>query len=96
MIPELVFRNRTLGVPTQDETGLITKAILLLRGAAPGATDFLADDSADILFASGQPFDASQYFLIFPEPIDALSEPGELVQQWKVILRQRLDQAAGQ
>jgi hypothetical protein len=87
MIPELMFHYRTLDMPTQDEMGLITKAILLLRGAAPGAPDLLADDSADILFASGQSFGASQYFLIFPEPIDALSEPGELVQmQYRLVL----------
>ena len=96
VIPELMFHYRTLGMPTYDATGLITDAVLLLRGAAPGARDILAADPADVLFASGQPLDASQYSLIFPDPIDALSGPGELVQKWKVILPELLESAAGQ
>jgi pimeloyl-ACP methyl ester carboxylesterase len=86
-IPRLTLHYRTLGVPTHDETGLITNAVLLLRGAAPDAPDFLANDPADMLFASGQPLDASQYFLIFPDPIDDLTGPGELVQmQYRLVL----------
>ena len=38
VIPELMFHYRTLGMPTYDATGLITDAVLLLRGAAPGAS----------------------------------------------------------
>ena len=86
-IPELTLQYRTLGMPTHDETGLITNAARLLRGARSGAPDFLADDPADMFFASGQSLDASQYFLVFPDPIDALSGPGELVQvQYLLVL----------
>jgi pimeloyl-ACP methyl ester carboxylesterase len=84
VIPELTIHYRTLGMPTHDETGLITNAVLLLRG---DAADFLADDPTDVLFAPGQPLDASQYFLIFPDPIGGLTGPGELVQvQYRLVL----------
>lgn len=69
VIPELTLHYRTLGMPAHDATGLVTNAILPLRGAA---SDILAADPADVLFASGQSFDASQYFLIYPDPIDDL------------------------
>ena len=83
VIPELTLHYRTLDMPTHDETGLITNAVLLLGDA----TDFLADSPAEVLFASGQPLDASQYFLIFPDLIDDLTGPGELVQlQYRLVL----------
>ena len=84
VIPDPRLHYRTLGMPTHDETGLITNAVLLLRRAAP---DVLADEAAEALFAPGQPLDASQYFLIFPDPIDDLTGPGELVQvQYRLLL----------
>src|ERR1700674_1831470 len=76
VIPELTLRYRTLGTPTHDETGLITNAVLLLRGAAQGGEEFFSEEFMDALFGPGQPLDALQYFLIFPDPIEKPGMPG--------------------
>jgi homoserine acetyltransferase len=80
IITEPGFHYRTLGMPTDEETGLITNAVLPLRGAAPRAGYFLADAPAVALFGSGEPLDASQYLLIFPDQTDDLAGPDQVVQ----------------
>jgi homoserine acetyltransferase len=76
VIPELKLHYRTLGAPTHDETGLITNAVLFLRGARQGGEEFFSEEFTDALFGPRRPLDASQYFLIFPDRVEKAGMPG--------------------
>lgn len=79
VMPELKLHYRTLGMPTHDETGLITNAVLLLPGAGQDGETFLSEGFAGALFGRGQPLDALHYFLILPDSVgsEKSSKPGD-------------------
>ena len=68
-LPELKLHYFTLGTPARNADGRITNAVLLLHGTNGRGTGFLTDSFAGELFGSGQPLDASRWFIIVPDNI---------------------------
>jgi homoserine O-acetyltransferase/O-succinyltransferase len=62
---DLRLHYRTLGSLAPDRSN----AVLMLHGTTGGGKQFLQPDTADFLFAKGQPLDSSKYFIIFPDDI---------------------------
>jgi homoserine O-acetyltransferase/O-succinyltransferase len=69
ILPELVLHYRTLGTAKRDATGGIVNGVLLLQGNTGTGANWLGSTLADELFASGQPLDAADYFIIMPDAI---------------------------
>jgi homoserine O-acetyltransferase len=69
VLPELVLHYRTLGTAKRDATGRIVNGVLLLQGNTGTGANWLRPTLADELFASGQPLDAADYFIIMPDAI---------------------------
>lgn len=80
IIPEYQFVNGekltnvkihyiTLGIPKYDENGKISNAILLLHGTGGNGAMYLDSGLKQALYGPGKPFDANEYFLIFPDNI---------------------------
>lgn len=61
-------RYLTLGLPTHDETGLITNAVLVLPDARLTLRDLLSEPFAGALFAPGQSLDPRRYFIVIAHP----------------------------
>lgn len=70
-LPELRIHYLTLGTPTRNAAGEISNGVLLLHGTGGSSTSWLQPTLANELFASGQPLDASEYFIIIPDGIGA-------------------------
>jgi homoserine O-acetyltransferase len=68
-LPELRLHYFTLGSPARNTEGRITNAVLLLHGTNGRGAGFLTDNFAGELFGSGQPLDASRWFIIVPDSI---------------------------
>ena len=66
-LPELRLHYFTIGTPLPDERGRIANAVLLLHGTGGRGAGFLTDAFAGELFGSGQPLDASRWFIIVPD-----------------------------
>jgi homoserine O-acetyltransferase len=64
VIPELRLHYRTIGDPSGDR-------VLILHGTNDSGEWFLTPSFAGELFGSGQPLDASKYFIILPDAIGA-------------------------
>jgi homoserine O-acetyltransferase len=62
VMPELRLHYRTLGDPSGEPA-------LLLHGTGGSGANFLTPGFAGELFGSGQPLDASKYFIILPDAI---------------------------
>jgi homoserine acetyltransferase len=62
---DLRLHYRTLGVLAPDRSN----AVLMLHGTTGGGKQFLRPETADFLFAKGQPLDSSKYFIILPDDI---------------------------
>ncbi len=62
VMPELRLHYRTLGDPSGEP-------VLLLHGTGGSGANFLTPGFAGELFGSGQPLDASKYFIILPDAI---------------------------
>jgi homoserine O-acetyltransferase len=69
VLPELKQHYLTLGTPRRDAAGDIVNAILLLHGTAGSSRTWLQGTTPAELFAPGQPFDATRYFVIIPDSI---------------------------
>ena len=69
LLPELKLHYFTLGRPARNADGRITNAVLLLHGTGGRGTGFLTDSFAGELFGSGQPLDASRWFIVVPDSI---------------------------
>jgi homoserine O-acetyltransferase len=69
VIPELRLHYFTLGTPARNGNGRITNAVLLLHGTNGQGTGFLTDSFAGELFGSGQPLDATRWYIIVPDGI---------------------------
>ena len=68
-LPDLKLHYFTLGTPARTAGGHITNAVLLLHGTGGRGAGFLTDAFAGELFGSGQPLDASRWFIIVPDSI---------------------------
>ena len=69
VLPELRLHYFTIGTPARNTEGRITNAVLLLHGTNGRGAGFLTDNFAGELFGSGQPLDASRWFIIVPDNI---------------------------
>ena len=70
-LPELRIHYLTFGTARKNAAGEIVNGVLLLHGTSGSSASWLTPSLANELFASGQPLDASQYFLIIPDGIGA-------------------------
>jgi hypothetical protein len=68
-LPELKLHYRTLGTPKRNPAGQIINGVLLLQGNTGTGANWLRPSLADELFGSGQPLDATQYFIIMQDAI---------------------------
>lgn len=68
-LPALRIHYRTLGTPQRDARGVVRNAVLILHGTTGDGKQFLRPEFAGELFGSGQPLDATRYFLILPDGI---------------------------
>jgi homoserine O-acetyltransferase len=66
-LAELRLHYFTVGTPHRDDRGRIENAVLLLHGTGGRGAGFLTDAFAGELFGSGQPLDASRWFIIVPD-----------------------------
>ena len=62
VLPELRLHYRTVGNPSGDP-------VLILHGTGGSGANMLTPAFAGELFGSGQPLDASKYFIILPDAI---------------------------
>jgi homoserine O-acetyltransferase len=69
-LPGLKLHYVTMGTPHQNASGQIDNAVLLLHGTG-GNTSSLSINPilSGVLFGYGQPLDASEFYLIFPDDI---------------------------
>jgi homoserine O-acetyltransferase/O-succinyltransferase len=72
-LAHLKLHYRTLGSPRRNAAGEIVNGVLLLQGNTGTGANWLRPSLADELFKSGQPLDATRYFIIIP---DALGRGG--------------------
>lgn len=68
-LPELRIHYRTIGQPRRDAQGVVTNAVLVMHGTTGSGAQFIRPEFAGELFGSGQPLDASRYFIILPDGI---------------------------
>jgi homoserine O-acetyltransferase/O-succinyltransferase len=68
-LPALKLHYLTLGTIHRDAAGHVDNAVLLLHGTGGSAHSLFAPQFSSVLFGSGQPLDATRYFLIFPDDI---------------------------
>ncbi len=62
VLPELRLHYTTVGAPTGEP-------VLILHGTAGAGTNLLTPGFAGELFGTGQPLDASRYFIILPDAL---------------------------
>jgi homoserine O-acetyltransferase/O-succinyltransferase len=67
-LADLRIHYHTLGTPVSS-SGHIRNAVLLLHGTSSTGTSFLSQSFRSAMFGSGQPLDASKYYLILPDSI---------------------------
>ncbi len=68
-LPELRLHYATLGTPARDANGRITNAVLILHGTGGSLKNFTGPTFGGELFGTGQPLDASKFFLVIPDGI---------------------------
>jgi homoserine O-acetyltransferase len=68
-LSELRMAYTTLGWPRRGADGEIDNAVLLLHGTTSTSQSWLAPLLGDSLFRTGQPLDASRYYVIIPDSI---------------------------
>jgi homoserine O-acetyltransferase/O-succinyltransferase len=68
-LPEVRLHYTTLGKPARDAQGRTTNAVLILHGTGGSGLQFLAPYFAGELFGSGQPLEASRYYLILVDGV---------------------------
>jgi homoserine O-acetyltransferase len=68
-LPELRIHYRTVGQPKRDASGAVSNAILILHGTTGQGGNFIRAEFAGELFGSGQPLDASRWFIVLPDGI---------------------------
>ena len=68
-LPELRMHYRTLGTPRKNAQGVVQNAVLIMHGTGGTGGQFTGRGFAGELFGSGQPLDATKYFIILPDDI---------------------------
>jgi homoserine O-acetyltransferase len=68
-LKELKLHYTTLGSPLRNSAGDITNAVLLLHGTSGTGKNYLRPRVGGELFGSGQPLDATKYYIILPDNI---------------------------
>src|SRR5437773_3617965 len=68
-LPELRLHYRTLGKPEKDAQGKTTNAVLIMHGTTGSGAQFIRPEFAGELFGSGQPLDATKFFIVLPDGI---------------------------
>src|SRR3989442_6584437 len=68
-LPQLRLHYITLGSPERDAAGHVRNAVLMLHGTGGTGRSFLSAELGGELFGSGQPLDASRYYIIPPDAI---------------------------
>jgi homoserine O-acetyltransferase len=71
-LPEVRIHYRTLGEPRRDDQGVVRNAVLVLHGTGGEGGSFVSRGGtgnifAGELFGTGQPLDASRYYIILPD-----------------------------
>ena len=68
-LPELKLHYTTVGTLHKNAQGEFDNAVLLLHGTTGTGKNFLSSAIGGQLFGSGQPLDATKYYLIMPDGI---------------------------
>jgi homoserine O-acetyltransferase len=68
-LAQLRLHYITLGSPERDAAGHVRNAVLMLHGTGGTSRSFLAAELGGALFGSGQPLDASRYYIILTDAI---------------------------
>jgi homoserine O-acetyltransferase len=68
-LPELRLHYRTLGKPVKDAQGITQNAVLIMHGTTGSGAQFIRPEFAGELFGSGQPLDATKFFIVLPDDI---------------------------
>ena len=68
-LPELKLHYRTIGTPVRDAAGTVRNAVLIMHGTGGSGLRFLTNEFGGVLFGSGQPLSAQDYFIIMPDNI---------------------------
>src|SRR6476469_6051110 len=68
-LPELRIHYRTLGKAEKDAQGKTTNAVLIMHGTTGSGAQFIRPDFAGELFGSGQPLEATKFFIVMPDGI---------------------------
>jgi homoserine O-acetyltransferase/O-succinyltransferase len=78
-LPSVRIHYSTAGTAKRDASGAVVNAVLLLHWTGTSSAVMQSPAFLESLFASGQPLDASKYFLIFPDNIGhgASSKPSD-------------------
>jgi homoserine O-acetyltransferase/O-succinyltransferase len=69
VLPELRIHYRTVGQPHRNSQGQVDNAVLVMHGTTGNGGNFIRREFAGELFGSGQPLDASRYFIVLPDGI---------------------------
>jgi len=68
-LPELRIHYRTIGKPVKNEKGVVRNAVLITHGTTGSGAQFIRPEFAGELFGSGQPLDATKFFVVLPDGI---------------------------
>src|SRR3712207_9094568 len=68
-LPELRIHYRTIGKLEKDAQGRATNAVLITHGTTGSGAQFIRPEFAGALFGSGQPLDATKFFIVMPDGI---------------------------
>ena len=68
-LAELRLHYNTIGSPHRDTRGQVNNAVLVLHGTGGSGKQFLQPQFADELYGSGQPLDATRYYIILPDNV---------------------------
>ena len=69
MLPELRLHYRSLGKPVKDAKSVTQNAVLIMHGTTGSGAQFIRPEFAGELFGSGQPLDATKFFIVLPDGI---------------------------
>ena len=68
-LAELRIHYRTFGTPKRDGHGVVRNAVLIMHGTTGSSAQFMGPAFGGTLFGSGQPLDATRYYLVLPDGI---------------------------
>jgi homoserine O-acetyltransferase/O-succinyltransferase len=68
-LAQLRIHYRTLGTPRRDARGVVRNAVLIMHGTGGSGAQFIRPEFAGALFGSGQPLDATRFFIVLPDGI---------------------------